>query len=313
MLQIIVSDKPIKHQHIFLPNIITKFCKSAISTLLFSPSPYAIIFIKIKHCHQEDSVPTIGGKIVVMPEKTSSKKVIICILAVLCLAVVLTIVFISFRTVYLDNSDKSDSMTESEMDLSPISSVHFFEFENIKMASATVSLANGSKVSVELIMTNGKYYDEYWEDYLPSIYTYSQNFEGTYELHTVNEYGDILFRIDLKDLWTDTNNTFNFPGEFELEWTDYNSDGCPDFSIGMPYSSSNMGFLLFTVREDGSLERLSSNEIILNSFEKFSVIFDHDTETEGMPITGYMYNNTVGEVESVIYYYNEDNRLYEEQ
>lgn len=248
-----------------------------------------------------------------MSEKTSSKKVIICVLAILCLAAAITIVMFFFRTVCFGNSDKSDSKTESEPDLSPISTVHFFEFENIKMASAAISLANDSKVSVELIMTNGKYYDEYWEDYLPSIYTYNQNFEGTYELQTVNENGDILFRIDLKDLWTDTNNTFNFPGEFELEWADYNADGCPDFSIGMPYSSSNMGFLLFTMRKDGSLEKLSSSEIMLNSFEKFSVIFEHDPNADGMPITGYFYNNTVGEVENIVYYYNENSGLYEER
>lgn len=280
---------------------------------MFSSQPYAIISIIINHCHYEDAEPIKRGIIVVMSEKTSSKKVIICVLAVLCLAAVITIVIFSFRTVNFDNSDKSDSKTESELDSSPISTVHFFEFENIKMASATVSLADGSEVSVELIMTNGKYYDEYWEDYLPSIYTYDRNFEGTYELRTVNEKGDILFQINLADLWPDIGSNFNFPGEFELEWADYNEDGCPDFSIGMPYSSSNMGFLLFTVREDGNLERISNSDIMLNSFEKFSVIFDHDTETEGMPITGYMYNNTVGEVESVMYYYNKTNGLYEER
>lgn len=248
-----------------------------------------------------------------MPEKTSSKKAIICVIAVLCLATIITIVMFSFRTVHFDNSDKSDNKTESEPDLSPISTVHFFEFENIKMASAAASLPDGSEVYVELIMTNGKYYDEYWEEYLPSIYTYNRNYEGAYELRTINEKGDILFQINLADLWPDIGDSFNFPGEFELEWTDYNADGCPDFSIGTPYSSSNMGFLLFTMREDGSLEKLSSEDILLNNFEKFSVIFEHDSNADGMPITGYFYNNTTGEVENIVYYYNENTGLYEER
>lgn len=248
-----------------------------------------------------------------MPEKTSSKKVIICVLTVLCLAAVITIVMFSLRTVCFDNSDKSDNKTESEPDLSPISTVHFFEFENIKMASAAVSLTDGSKLNIELIMTSGKYYDEYWEDYIPSIYTYDRNFEGNYELRTINENGDILFQINLSDLWPDFGSSFNFPGEFELKWTDYNADGCPDFSIGIPYSSSNMGFLLFTMREDGSLEKLSEEDILLNNFEKISVIFEHDSNADGMPITGYFYNNTTGEVENIVYYYNDNIGLYEER
>lgn len=249
-----------------------------------------------------------------MTEKTSFKKTYIYIAVGICLLIVITTGIFLFYSNNSNKSDTSNSYNNSDEDNeTDLSSVHFAELKNIKIASAAVSLADGSKLNIELIMTNGKYYDEYWEDYLPSIYTYDRNFEGDYELRTVNEKGDILFQINLADLWSDIGSSFNFPGEFELEWTDYNADGCPDFSIGMPYSSSNMGFLLFTVREDGSLERISSSEIMLNSFEKFSVIFDHDTETDGMPITGYMYNNTVGEVESVIYYYNKTNGLYEER
>lgn len=192
-------------------------------------------------------------------------------------------------------------------------SEHYKELEDIEMASATVTMSDGSKAVVKLNMTSGIYYDEYYEGYLPSIYTYDQNYEGSYELLTMNESGDVLFRVNLDDLWPDNGNTYNFRDSFELEWTDYNADGCPDFSIGMPYSSSSMGFLILTVLDDGSIERLSDTEILLDSFEKFSVIFEHDQTAEGKPVTGYRYNNVSGEIDTVTYYYNEDSGLYEEE
>lgn len=232
-----------------------------------------------------------------MAEKASSKKIYIIIVAALCILVLIS------ACIFLSHRNKA-----ADIDLSE---VHSAELDNKKMASGVMPLSDGSEVTVELWLTSGRYYDEYSDDFLPSIYTYSHNYEGTYELLTVNEDGDILFRTDLKELWTDSNDTSNFPYEFELEWTDYNSDGCPDFSIGMPFSSSSMGFLLLTVQEDGSLNKLCSEEILLNSFEKFSVVFEHDVNADGMPITGYFYNNVIGETENIIYYYNAQNGLYE--
>lgn len=247
-----------------------------------------------------------------MPEKTSIKKTYIYIAVGTCLLIIIGIFL--FNSNKYNKSDTSISYNNSDEDNEiDLSSVHSAELENIKMASAEVSLADGSEISVELIMTSGKYYDECSEDYIPSILTYDRNYEGTYELRTVNEKDDILFQINLADLWSDIGSNFNFPGEFKLEWADYNSDGCPDFSIGFPFTSSNMGFQLFTVREDGSLENLSNEEILLNSYEKFSVIFEHDSDVYGMPITGYVYDNSICEVESIVYYYNENTGLYEER
>lgn len=181
------------------------------------------------------------------------------------------------------------------------------------MASGTALQADGNEVTVELWMTSGQYFDEFWEDYLPSIYTYNRNYQGTYALYVKNKDGDILSEKELGDFWPDVDDVFNFPCEFELEWADYNGDGCPDFTVGIPYSSSSMGFLLFTVQEDGNLKRLCDTEIPLNSFEKFPVIFEHDPETERKPITGYRYNNVIGETESAIYYYDEMNGIYAEE
>lgn len=207
-------------------------------------------------------------------------------------------------------NDLNDNYEYPEIDLD---GENYKELENIEMASTMLTLSDGSEVTVKLNMISGRYYDEYYEGYLPSIYTYSKNYEGSYELLTVNKNGDIIFRTDLEELWHDMGNTYNFSHMFELESTDYNGDGCPDFSIGMPYSSSNMGFLLLTVSDDGSIRRLCDTEIQMSgSFGNFSMIFEHGSSEEGKFITGYSYNNILGEVENVTYYYNEESGLYEE-
>lgn len=208
-------------------------------------------------------------------------------------------------------SEASEGTGENELE-SMVRVVHDAELENVKIASGTAQMVDGSEMTLELWLTEGRYYDESSEEYLPSIYAYDRNFEGSYEFRVVNGNGDILSRSNLGDLWPENGNTYNFPGEFTLEWADYNDDGCPDFSIGIPYSSSNMGFLLFSVQQDGSLRRLSAAEIMLNSFEKFSVVFPQNKGKPGKPIVGYQYNNATGEVEKIDYYYYENSGLYEE-
>lgn len=192
------------------------------------------------------------------------------------------------------------------------------KLQNVTIASGEMPLSNGAEVTVELCMTNGIYYDDTMSEYVPSIYTYSQNYEGNYVLRTKNRKGEIMYQSDLRNYWPDTGidyeggRGFNFPKEFSLNWTDYNADGCPDFTVGMPLSSSNMGYLLLTVREDGRIERLCSQEL-LNSWGESSVAFEHDTQAEQMPILGYAYDNTLGERGPVIYLFNEQNGMYERE
>ncbi len=188
--------------------------------------------------------------------------------------------------------------------------------ENKKMASAAVKMADGTVMTAELWMTKGKYYDENSKDYVPSIYAYGKNYEGRYEVRTADENGKILFQADLSSLWPHagiSDGLFNFPGKFELKQADYNADGCPDFSIGMPFSSNSMGFLLFTVRSDGTVERLCDEAVMEEGFEEFSRVFEHDVNAERMPVTGHFYNNVTGKTEELHYYYNAESGLYERE
>lgn len=104
----------------------------------------------------------------------------------------------------------------------------------------------------------------------------------------------------------------NFPGKLDLAWTDYNVDGCPDFTIGMAGSSSTNFYRLYTVLEDGTLAMLCDSEIPGQAGAELSVVFEHDTSSEGLPLLGYFWNNELGVGEHWFYYYNQETGLYEE-
>ena len=203
------------------------------------------------------------------------------------------------------------------------------KLKNIILASSVMPLSDGTEVTVELCMANGIFYEDTMEDkYGPSIYsqnykenyTYRQNYEGNYIVRTKNREGEVLYQNGLEHYWKNAGVYFeggigfNYPGTFPLVWTDYNADGCPDFTIGLPVSSSNMGFALLTVREDGKIDPLCSEEIVnADGVGEFSVILDHDTQADQMPIFGYLYDNTVRKTRPVKYLYNGQNGRYERE
>lgn len=178
--------------------------------------------------------------------------------------------------------------------------------ENVVMASGVMPLLDGEKVTVELCMAAGTYYDDTMKDFEPGIDTFPQNYEGSYVLRTISEDGTVLQQRKLEQLWEYRGQTFNFPEKFSLEWADYNADGCPDFTIGLPQSSNAMGYVLLTVRADGSLKRLCRDEISCeNSMAKgYSMILDYEKESERETITGSYYDNTVGESRLQYFDYN---------
>lgn len=187
--------------------------------------------------------------------------------------------------------------------------------ENIRIAYGEVTLSDGTGAVIELWMRKGTYYNNTMEEYVPSIYTYEQNFEGSYVLRTIDENGNLLYETALADLWQYRGPDFNFPEEFLLQAEDYNADGCPDLTIGLPQSSSNTGYLLFTVREDGTIEKLCREEIpdtggTLQG-NQFSAVLKHDKKSENKTITGFQYNNAIGETQEVSYDYNAQEKLYE--
>lgn len=179
------------------------------------------------------------------------------------------------------------------------------------MGQTKMPLGNGT-VTVELWMTEGEYFDI--EHAVPGGGIYEENYQGSYELRTVDSWGKVL---DTRKLGADLSfwgeeASCNFPGKLDLAWTDYNMDGCPDFTIGMAGSSSTNFYQLYTVREDGTLAVLCESMIPGQAGAELSVVFEHDTSSEGLPLLGYFWNNTTGIGEHWFYYYNQETGLYEE-
>ena len=179
------------------------------------------------------------------------------------------------------------------------------------MGQAEMPLGNKT-VTVELWMTKGEYFDI--EHAVPGGGIYEENYQGSYELRTVDSWGKVL---DTRKLGADLSfwgeeTSCNFPGKLDLAWTDYNVDGCPDFTIGMAGSSSTNFYQLYTVREDGTLAMLCDSEIPGQAGAELSVVFEHDTSSEGLPLLGYFWNNELGVGEHWFYYYNQETGLYEE-
>lgn len=183
---------------------------------------------------------------------------------------------------------------------------------NTVIASGSMPFSDGEEVTAELCLTKGIYYNDTMEEYVPSIYTYGQNYEGSYAVRTVDADGTVLFETGLETLFQDRGETFNFSEKFTLEAADYNGDGCPDFTIRQPQSSSTSGYLLLTVRKDGTVERLCSQEIPdTNTLGgKWSAVLKHNAQADGKPITGCFYNNAIGEEQQETYVYQKQSGLY---
>lgn len=179
------------------------------------------------------------------------------------------------------------------------------------MGQTEMPLGNGT-VTVELWMTKGEYFDI--EHTVPGGGIYAENYQGSYELRTLDVKGKVL---DTKKLGAELcfegeASSCNFPGRIDLAWTDYNMDGCPDFTIGVAGSSSTNFYRLYTVRENGTLAILCESMIPTGAETELSTVFEHDTSSEGMPILGYFWNNVLGEGEHRYYYYNQETGLYGE-
>lgn len=204
------------------------------------------------------------------------------------------------------NPKEGDAQDESyKQEEQPVALTDFL------MGQAEMTLGNGT-VTVELWMTEGVYFDI---DYaVPGLGIYEENYQGSYELRTTDDAGNVLDREMLGEelSFSGDETSCNFPGKMDIAWTDYNLDGCPDFSIGMAGSSSTNLYRLYTVCEDGTLGVLCESLIPGETGQALSVVFEHDASSEGMPLLGYFWNNATGSGEHWYYYYNQETGLYEE-
>jgi beta-lactamase regulating signal transducer with metallopeptidase domain len=175
------------------------------------------------------------------------------------------------------------------------------QLKDYVISDSQVTLFDGTAASIKLLMTDGNYYDEEYAG--AGGGTYAENYDGNYELQLVDQKGSILFSIDLNSDWDCPN--INYSGTFDILYTDYNGDNCPDFTIGT-YGSSNMNlYYIYTITKDNEIKRICQTEIAY-SIKKWSVVFEHEAEGEEYRFFTEVYNNAVGETQQYTYQWYED-------
>ncbi len=175
------------------------------------------------------------------------------------------------------------------------------ELEEFIIADDEITLYDKTIANIQLIMTKGTYYEEEYAG--AGGGTYPENYMGDYELRLISKDGKVLSTLSLNKDWDYTQ--INFSGEFDILFTDYNSDSCPDFTIGT-YGSANIGlYYLYSITEENQIKRICETSISENSKES-SVVFQHEPQDELYQFLTYVYNNAAGQNEQHIYNWDVD-------
>lgn len=164
------------------------------------------------------------------------------------------------------------------------------------IAENTTTLSNGKDVSVRLVMTDGKYFDEEYAGSGGGIYP--ENYQGNYDIQILNSDRKLISKTKFES----ENQPANFAGKFNLLFDDYNNDRNPDFSIGEWGSSSMNIYQLYTIMPDGTVKKISS-EALTHSSHDFSVKFNKDKDSG---FYAQSYNNATGETVTDHYVWDKD-------
>lgn len=179
--------------------------------------------------------------------------------------------------------------------------------EDVLVATEDMHIEDGTQITVELWMREGVYFDD--EHEVPSIYVHEENYRGRYVVKTVDESGNILWEFELENLWDICEaDEFNFSKDFTIYSKDYNGDGCPEFSLGQPVSSSDYAYILLTVMPDGRLEKLCEEDILCCESKVFSVEFGQEVDSQNLMVEAW--DNALGEARKIIYVWDEEMCLY---
>lgn len=167
---------------------------------------------------------------------------------------------------------------------------------NYEISRNTVRLYDGTEGILKLVMTEGSFYDEDYAGFGGGIYP--ENYEGSYELQLFDNKGNILSTLDLNKDWNMSK--INFKGKFDILFSDYNSDNCPDFTIGT-YGSSNMDlYSLYTATPENRLLCILKAPVS-NSSKESSILFNKDTDSSKNRFITKEYDNSIGEYGYHIY------------
>lgn len=171
---------------------------------------------------------------------------------------------------------------------------------NYALSGSTAYLGSGANVGIDIVMTEGEYYDEAYAG--SGGGTYAENYAGKYEIRVFDGAGELLSKTKLTD--EAGKDSFNFSGQFPLYIYDYNGDGSPDFSIGQWLSSGANVHILYTIDDSGKARKIGNIDTSEGKrSEDFSVQFKNSDPTT---IKTSIYNNAIGAAEDVYYRYDEE-------
>lgn len=135
----------------------------------------------------------------------------------------------------------------------PVGAAAFRKQETMQdfvLSEGRVEAAAGNVLTLRLVLTEGTY-----TGYQTQESALTENYEGIYELQTLNAEGQLLDRMKLTDEQGGSTMKFayrNFPWYFE----DYNLDGQLDFFLGTKAADGRSYHYLFTVTAEGGLQSL---------------------------------------------------------
>lgn len=176
--------------------------------------------------------------------------------------------------------------------------------ENHLLGEAFCELPSGRSIWLRLVLSEGEYFTDAYEGYLPGGGTYSVNYRGSYRLEVWDREEKCLCTYPLNEDFD--GQAMNFPGEVELSLFDYNRDGLPEFSIGQYGSSSANLYQIYTLDDSGNLLKCCAGPVADSSgLENFSVMFPCIEKDMGKGFYTRVWNNALGRMESAAYRWDE--------
>ena len=172
------------------------------------------------------------------------------------------------------------------------------------MGSTPVTLADGSRVEVKLVMTAGKLWTESDPDFAAGgpLHAGEENYLGDFEI-VVSRDGLTLSSMPFVP---GTGDTACFYGPVTLRVMDYNDDGDPDFSLGSYLWSGGNTFNLYSIDRTGKIYQIGTVE--RHDEPEASVLFG--VPANGGHIVTMQWNQEKGDYDYLYYHYDAEQRLF---
>lgn len=173
------------------------------------------------------------------------------------------------------------------------------------LAENSVTLVNGETVKLQVVMSNGRYYDVEYAGYGGGVY--EENYNGAYEFRILSN-NKVVSTQKMKSYAGEEK--YNFNGHFDVLFGDYNNDGNPDFSVGQWIGSTTNEHTIYTIDKNKKIKTIG---LIYTSEGKYNSDFSYKFKNQNdKTIVTEFYDNGIGENRSLYFQWDEQNELFKE-